>query len=378
MLIVNRDNAAFITAVADNVIDMEKLSGYVFWGNSADEWLMAVLLLLVCFIGIRIFRRFILSYLKRLSGRTKTAWDDLVTVLMEKFAVPAATFLAIYFAVSSLNIPPKLSKGLQVAVTAVCTYFVLKIVTVVVTEFIQSFIRKRAEGDSVQKQARGLVVIINVIIWMLGIVFLVDNFGYDVTALVAGLGIGGIAIALAAQTVLGDLFSYFVIFFDRPFEIGDFIIVDDKMGVVEYIGIKTTRIKTLNGEQLVCSNTDLTNARLHNYKRMEKRRVVFKIGVVYGTPKAKLRQIPAIVKEIILSREGVSYDRGNFCAFGDFSLDFEFVYFLDSADYNLHMEVQEQIFMDIIDAFEVEQIEFAYPTQTLFIQRLQHGGQQLS
>src|SRR3546814_878321 len=144
------------------------------------------------------------------------------------------------------------------------------------------------------RQNRGIMFILNVVIWIFGLVLLLSNLGYDVTAIVAGMGIGGIAIALAAQTILGDLFSYFVIFFDRPFEIGDFIVVDDKSGTVEYVGIKTTRLKSLGGEQLVFSNTDLTNSRLHNYKRMERRRIVFKLGVVYETPEKKLKLIPEI------------------------------------------------------------------------------------
>ena len=136
--------------------------------------------------------------------------------------------------------------------------------------------------------------------------------------------IGGVTIALAAQAILGDLFSYFVIFFDKPFEIGDFIIVGDKMGTIEYVGIKTTRIRALGGEQLIMANTDLTNSRVQNYKRMERRRVVFSIGVVYETPVEKLRKIPAIVKEIILSEEQTEFDRAHFSSFGDFSLNFEF------------------------------------------------------
>ena len=185
-------------------------------------------------------------------------------------------------------------------------------------------------------------------IWTVGVVFLIDNLGYDVTTLITGLGIGGIAIALAAQTILGDLFSYFVIFFDRPFEIGDFIIVDTKMGTIEYIGVKTTRIRTLSGEQLICSNTFLTNAQVHNYKRMEQRRVVFKLGVVYQTPHEKLKRIPEAVRAIIEKAEDVKFVRGHFSGFGDSSLDFEFVYYVLSSDYNIYMDKQQTIYFDVV------------------------------
>jgi small-conductance mechanosensitive channel len=184
---------------------------------------------------------------------------------------------------------------------------------------------------------------------------------------VAGLGIGGIAIALAAQTILGDLFSYLVIFFDKPFEIGDFIILEDKMGTVEYIGIKTTRIRTLGGEQLICSNTDLTNSRVHNFKRMQERRVVFSFGVVYDTTTTKLKLIPGIIKQAIESLRETRFDRAHFKSFGNSSLDFEVVYYILTPDYNLYMDKQQAINMSIFESFEREQIEFAYPTQTLFL-----------
>ena len=167
---------------------------------------------------------------------------------------------------------------------------------------------------------------------MLGIVFLLDNLGYNVTTIIAGLGIGGIAIALAAQAILGDLFSYFVILFDRPFEIGGFIIVDDKMGVVEYIGIKTTRLRTLGREQLVCSNKDLTDSRVHNYKCMEKRRVVFSVGITYKATAETLETIPQLVKDIITRYDDVVFDHGHLSGFGNFSLNFEFVYYILSSD----------------------------------------------
>ena len=183
------------------------------------------------------------------------------------------------------------------------------------------------------------------------------------------LGIGGIAIALAAQTILGDLFSYFVIFFDRPFEIGDFIVIDDKSGVVEHIGIKTTRIRTLGGEQLICSNTDLTNSGLHNYKRLQKRRILFNLGVTYQTSHQQISEIPGILKGIVESKPYVTFDRAHFSGYGDFSLNFEIVYYILDSDYTFYMDKQQAIYLDILKAFEERGIEFAYPTQTLMMQQ---------
>ena len=183
------------------------------------------------------------------------------------------------------------------------------------------------------------------------------------------LGIGGIAIALAAQAILGDLFSYFVIFFDRPFEVGDFILVGDKVGVVEYTGIKTTRIRALGGEQLVFSNTDLTNSRIHNFKQMERRRVVFKLGVIDQTKAEQLEEVTKIVREVIEQQPDASFDRGHFASYGDFSLNFEFVYYVTGGDYVKYMDTQQAINLEIYRAFEQRGIEFAYPTQTVFVSK---------
>ena len=211
------------------------------------------------------------------------------------------------------------------------------------------------------------MLIINIIIWGIGLLFMLDNLGFDVTAMVTGLGIGGIAVALAAQNILGDLFNYFVIFFDRPFEIGDFIIVDDKMGVVEYIGIKTTRIKSLSGEQLVLSNSDLTTSRIHNYKRMQRRRIVFRFGVIYQTSFEDVKKIPDLVKSIVEEQEPVQFDRSHFAAYGDSSLDFETVYYVLDSDYAKYMNIQQAINLRLFEEFQRMGVDFAYPTRTLYI-----------
>jgi len=177
--------------------------------------------------------------------------------------------------------------------------------------------------------------------------------------------VGGIAIALAAQTILGDIFNYFVIFFDRPFEIGDFIIVGDVLGTVEYIGLKTTRIKSLQGEQIIFSNSNLTNSRIHNYKRMNERRVVFKLGVVYDTGTEKLEKIPKLVKSIITDEPQTRFDRAHFVSFGDYSLNIEIVYYMLSADYNQYMDVQQRINLRIYNEFGSNGIEFAFPTYSI-------------
>jgi small-conductance mechanosensitive channel len=232
---------------------------------------------------------------------------------------------------------------------------------------LTSYVRRQHNGEEKVRQIGGLMLIINIVVWAVGIIFLFDNMGYDVTTVIAGLGIGGIAVALAAQNILGDLFNYFVIFMDRPFEIGDFIVVEEKSGVVEYIGIKTTRVKSLSGEQIVFANSDLTNSRIHNYKRMQRRRVVFTIGIVYETPYETIVKIPEMLKSIVLEQDTVEFDRAHFAVYGDSSLNFEVVYYVLDSAYNKYMDTQQAINLRIFEEFQKTGVGFAYPTQTLFI-----------
>ncbi|HVV55174.1 MAG TPA: mechanosensitive ion channel family protein [Mucilaginibacter sp.] len=348
---------------------MNKFWDDIYWGNTLEAWAISAGIFLACVIAIKIFKRVILVWLKKLAQKTATTLDDYLVEVMERSLVPLLYVAAFYFALKTLTIAVKAEHVFNVAFLFVTTYFVLGVITSSIKHFVFSFIRTQENSEVKQKQARGLLIILNVVVWILGIVFIINNLGYNVTTLITGLGIGGIAIALAAQTILGDLFSYFVIFFDRPFEIGDFIVINDKMGVVDYIGIKTTRLKTLSGEQLVCSNTFLTNSQVHNFKRMAERRIVFKLGVVYQATHQQLKKIPGMVKKIIESKEQVRFDRGHFSGFGASSLDFEFVYYIESPDYTTYMDKQQAIYLDIFAAFEAEGIEFAYPTQTLFLNR---------
>ena len=255
----------------------------------------------------------------------------------------------------------------HVAVMLAATFFLLRALTSFARYLFMNALSRHEKNEHREKQSRGILLIIQVIMWVGGFLFLIDNLGYDITTLIAGLGIGGIAIALAGQAILGDLFSYLVIFFDKPFEVGDFIIFDDKMGTVEYIGIKTTRIRTLGGEQLICANADLTNSRVHNYKRMEERRIVFGFGVTYNTSAGKLKIIPGLVKKIIEIMESTRFDRAHLKSFGASSLDFEVVYFISTPDYNKYMDIQQSINVRLFESFEEKQIEFAFPTQTIFV-----------
>lgn len=339
----------------------------VFLGNSIKDWGIALGVFAGLYILIRIFKHFLIKYFTKFSEKTETTFDDFLVEVLKRSVVPALYFAAGYFAFRSLTFQEKVYDTLKVALMFVFTFYVLRTITSTIKYFVYTSLDKYDDSEVKKKQARGILIIINAIVWMLGFVFLLDNMGKDVTTIITGLGIGGIAIALAAQTILGDLFSYFVIFFDRPFEIGDYIVVDDKSGTIEYIGIKTTRIRTLTGDILVCSNTDLTNSRVHNFKKMERRRVLFTLGVLYESTPAMLEMIPGIIKDSIDAIEGITYDRSHFSGYGAFSLDFETVYYVEDSDFAYHMQKKQELFLTIFKKFSKEGIGFAYPTQTIYM-----------
>jgi small-conductance mechanosensitive channel len=232
--------------------------------------------------------------------------------------------------------------------------------------------RRHAHGgtDRVASGSLGVIAfIVQGVIWTVVILLALDNLGINITALVAGLGVGGVAVALAVQNILGDLFASLSIAFDSPFVVGDFLIVGEFLGTVEHIGIKSTRLRSLSGEQIVMSNADLLKSRLRNYGRMSERRVVFTIGVTYETPTEKLESIPPLIRGIVEAQSGTRFDRSHFAAHGAASLDFETVYYVLSADYNRYMDIQQDINMHIHREFEKLGIDFAYPTQRVLLER---------
>lgn len=337
-------------------------------GNSFQDWMIALGIIVVGGIILYALKKVVVGNLKKWASKTATTIDDVIVAGIEHSVIPVVYVFVIFAAIFYLTIPEVVSNKLKIVFWIVIMFYILRSVTAVVRHLIFGKIEGKEDSDARKKQANGLVLIINITIWIVGFVFLLDNMGYNIGTLIAGLGIGGIAIALAAQTILGDLFSYFIIYFDKPFEIGDFITFDDEAGVVGYIGLKTTRINTLSGEQLICSNKDLTDSRVHNFGRMLKRRVVFKLGVVHQTPAEIVKEIPGMVESIIREDQDVTYDRGHFMNFGNTSLDFEFVFYIPSSDYTVYMNKQQRIFLSILDTFQKKNIKLAHPIQTVFLE----------
>lgn len=346
----------------NDTISYAGIPGDGFWDkvlylNTLPEYMVALGLLVTGIVVVKIVHRLVLQRLTK-------AQHPMVVYLqrLERYMYPLIYVVLFYLVFRWLTVTTTVARFSDYVFKVVLILLVIRLLVALMQAAIYSYLARHDEAGNKGKQVRGIVLILTGALWVVGLVFLFDNLGFDVTAVLAGLGVGGIAIALAAQTILGDIFNYFVIFFDRPFEVGDFIIVDDKMGTVEYVGLKTTRLRSLSGEQLIFSNTNLTNSRMHNYKRMEERRIVFGFGVPYETGSEKISAIPGMVKTIMKGIPNTRFDRAHFAKYGKYSLDFEVVYYVLSADYNRYMDIQQRINLDLYDAFNTHEIRFAYPT----------------
>lgn len=346
---------------------LESLSHYEFFNNNLNDWLLFLIGASVLYLALTLFFKLLKSRTKRLSQKTSTVIDDVVAGALEAtkrwFLLIASLWGAARFLDRGVA-DPTFDTVLFFAITLQIALWANR----AISAYIVLYTNRRKENDPSSIAAvQGMFFIVRLILWSVALLLLIDNLGHDITALVAGLGIGGIAIALALQNILGDLFASLSIILDKPFVVGDFIIVGDFLGVVEKIGIKTTRLRSLSGEQLIFSNADLLNSRIRNYKSMQERRIPFTFGVVYQTSPDQLERIPIRIKEIIEGTEGTRFDRAHFKSFGDSSYDFEVIYYINTSDYNAFMDAQQTINLAMCRAFKEMGVEFAYPTRTIFM-----------
>jgi len=341
----------------------------VFLGNRILDYIVALVTLSVSLLFVKLVIRTFIKRLKKLAERTTTTFDNLLVKILERIVLPGLYISCFYLGLKVLKMPSYADRVINALQLAVVTFFATRIIIMFLGYSLNMYLSKKKEDTTLVRSLEGMLRVVKFLVWTLAAIIFLDNIGFKVSTLIAGLGIGGVAVAIAAQALLKDFFSYFSIVFDRPFKLGDFIIIGDFMGTVEHIGIKTTRIRSLGGEQVIFSNTDLTDSRVRNYKHMEKRRVLFRIGVTYQTPLVKLKEIPKIIENVIKNTKDTAFDRAHFFSYGDFSLIFEVVYFVLNPDYNKYMDVQQEINFAIREEFEKRGIEFAYPTQKLYVSK---------
>lgn len=347
-----------------------ELLNTIYYGNTVQAWLIAVGVLIVVFAVLKIIQRAGISRLSKLSLLTHNKIDDLLVGILENTKFFFLVIASAYVASLTITLKPSIITVSQKVIVLVLILQGGFWASAAVSFGLARNIEKRMDQDvSSTTTITFLGFVARVILWIIVLLSMLANLGVNVTGLITGLGIGGIAVALAVQNILGDLLASLSIVLDKPFVIGDFVIVDSHMGTIERIGLKTTRVRSLSGEQLIFSNNDLLKSRIRNYGRMAERRVLFSFGVIYQTSLEKLRMIKEMVTEIINSQEGTRFDRAHFKEYGDSSLNFEVVYYVTNPDYNVYMDIQERINQEIFRRFDEQGIEFAYPTRTIYIQR---------
>ena len=333
-------------------------------GNTLQDWMMAIGVAIGGTIAMYVVRTFALRRMHELSRRTAGKLDDFVTKMLAKTYLVFLLAIGIYLGSMFLVLPD----NYRLIVSRIAVAALILQLGIWGDSGLRAWRAQfmSANDDGARKASSTIMFfMMRLVVWTVAFLMMLDNFGFNITTLVASLGIGGIAVALATQNILGDLFASLSIMLDKPFEIGDFIIVGDALGAVEYIGLKTTRLRGLGGEQIVFSNSDLLKSRIHNHKRMQSRRVAFILRVAYGASDAQMTRIPELVRAIVTARGDVDFERAHFFRYGEWSLDFEIVYHFKSPDYILHMDAQQAILLGIYRAFERERIQFAHPLSVI-------------
>lgn len=363
-------------------ISLPQFFNQIYFNNTVLDYLIFFAAIVISFSGIKIIGYFLMKHLTIIAEKTVTP-DDISKISSEKSQIskinylvksikknimPSAYFAAFYFATKTLYLNPDMTKIVDTLLFAFITIMGAIIVSTVFIFIFSKYWESKPEDSRNELTLLWVGRLIKALVWGIILILFLENMGIKVNTLIAGLGIGGLALAFAAQAVLADIFCFFTIFFDRPFEIGDFIIVGEQMGTVEHIGIKTTRLRTLDGEQLLFSNTDLTNSRIRNFKTMEERRVLFVLNVAYETTYDKLKEIPGIIKSIIEKIPETTFGRAHFVSYGTYSLNFDIAYYVLNSDYDIYMDIHQEVNLRIKEEFEKWGIQFAFPRQTINLQ----------
>lgn len=337
----------------------------VFLGNTLLEYLTALGLFVLFLIIFRIFQKLILNRLKKIARKTKTDVDDVLIEAIQSLKPPFYYFVSIYFILPFLNISAGILGFVKGLLVVLIMYQIIKSLQIVIDYVFEKLTSKKEDkGTKLAFSYLGKFVKIGV--WVLGLLLVLSNLGVNVNSLLAGLGIGGVAFAFAFKNILGDLFASFVIFFDKPFLPGDFIMMGDTKGTIQKIGIKTTRLRAPTGEEIIVANQALTSAKLYNYKNLEERKATFSFGVTYETSAEKLKEIPQMVADIISGMKKTRFERAHFNRFDDSALNFDVLYYMTVRDYAKYLDTQQAINIKILEKFEKEGIEMAYPTRVVY------------
>ena len=350
-------------------MDWTFLTETTILGNDLLRSASAVIVVAAVMLALRSLRRLARRRLGAMARGTRSVWDDILSDILAGVHTLLILAIALWAGAQVLLLPPFVATFVDKAITLILILQAALWGNRALTVTTEHYRTVEGLGGSRRTTLAALSFLGRIALFSLLALSALDNLGIDITALLAGIGIASIGVGLALQNIMTDLFGSLSIILDKPFEIGDYIVVDDLSGNVEHIGLRTTRVRSLSGEQLVFSNNDLLQSRVRNYKRMQERRAVFGIGVTYDTSRELLARIPGMIREIVEARETVRFERAHFQRFGDSALQYEVVYWVLDADYALYMDLQQAINLEIVNAFDEHGIEFAFPTQTLHLHR---------
>ena len=346
---------------------------YFLLGDQLEELARAVGVTVVSAIVLFGLKRFAVCRLEAMARQNPAYLDHMGMKVVRATGPIFIAVMSIYAGAQFVELQSKYATILTRITVAMLLLQIARWGDAGLHDWLRHYRNKRGARDVASTTSTAaLGFLVRATLWLVILLMILDNFGVNITALVASLGVGGIAVALATQNILGDLFSSLSIVLDKPFVVGDFIIVDNILGTVEYVGLKSTRIAALGGEQVVISNSDLLKSRIQNHKRMQARRIVFTIAVSYDVSQEQLASIPGILREVVTAQKNVTFDRAHFRAYSPSSLDFEIVYFVETPDYNVYMDIQQDINMALFQRFMAASIPFANPTQTVHLARANH------
>jgi small-conductance mechanosensitive channel len=335
-----------------------------FYGNTLLEYIIVIAILLFVLTATTLLKRVVGNIASRLLKKTSSRSLSYILTSAEKLS-PILQYIPFYLSVKLLVLPASLEHFISIAgtiiITICCTRLISDIINLISN---QHFI---GNNNPILKNITDFFA--DIIIWIIAILFILSNLGFNINTLLAGIGIGGMAIAFASQALLSDLFNYFTILFDKPFVVGDDVHINGNYGNVQKIGLKGTRLMSNEGEQIIISNTDMTKNVLKNYRIMEKRRKTSVLGIRYDTPAAILKEIPAILKNIVENTTNTEFLRVHFSEFADSSLNFTLVYYVRSKNYTIYMDKVQEINFKILDAFASKKIDFAFPSKSLYIEK---------
>ncbi len=334
----------------------------IFFGNSVQAYLVALVVFVVATVAFAVLQRLVIRRLETLSKRTKNNIDDAVVAMVKSVRPHFYWFIALYLGLATITLPAWITKWLSIMLMVWVLYQAVRAGTIA----IEILLAKRGAKESEKAARQMLVSVAKWALWVTAIMLLLSNLGVNITSLIAGLGIGGVAIAFALQNILSDLFSSFAIYFDKPFEVGDLIVVGDIIGTVDRIGIKTTRLTALRGEEVVIANRELTSTSIQNFKKMQERRIETKFGITYEVPRATVASLSKRVQKALEAIDGIRVDRVHLSGFGESAIEYTLVYYIASPNYMTYMDLQQEINLALLELFEKEKVSFAYPTRVIY------------